>query len=38
MKIKRWQLLLPYLGLVLIKLGIAATFVVVIVYFVRKFW
>jgi hypothetical protein len=38
MKLKRWHLLLPILGLWLVQLGIVATIVVVIVHFVRKFW
>jgi len=37
-KIKMWQVLLPVVGLFLVKASIVALIVFAVVHFVRKFW
>ena len=38
MKIKAWQVLLPIIGIIAIKLAVVAGIIAVAVHFIRKFW
>jgi|JI10StandDraft_1071094.scaffolds.fasta_scaffold479136_3 hypothetical protein len=38
MKIKMWQVLLPIVGIIAIKLAVVGGIIAVAVHFIRKFW